>query len=607
MAEDTSANIETNTVFEKKETNCSALTEDKSLRDSNDSDNVSNNTTEGVNCTYTDPDSKVEYVWSQTEYAWKPKQGNSEQTDYSFDGSTYKFTDKSTDTTYIWDLKSNSWKENDTKNCKSLTDESKTNHPEQEEEEEEEEDEDGNVNRLTCPENPNKSQQPIRQDMSKGYYGHDGTSTTYTDSTDGTVYIWDQEKRAWFPKVDDTFMAYYQLSYGFVDNSSKPSDSDAKPESPIKKENAKQTDDNSSTQPHNKRKAPQTASWFETDEKHNTKVYVNNLPLDITEEEFVDLMQKCGLVMKDIDTGRMKVKLYTEPDGKQLKGDALCSYIKRESVDLALQLLDGYEHRGHKLKVEVARFTMKGGEYNAALKPKTKRRKDKEKLRKQQERLFDWRPDKLRGERSKHECVVVIKNLFEPKIFDDNLGLILEYRQDIRDECNKCGVVRKVALHDKHADGIAQVWFKEAEAADACIQLLNNRWFGQRLISAETWDGKTKYRIEETKEERDARLKKWELYLSSTKKNNDDIDHEDTTNSETTIEPSAMTNTDDTESNHGNPETLAMDASEDSDGGTRSSAGSDDETDEGEQENKIKDNTVKSSDNRNNSGGNDNS
>lgn len=57
-------------------------------------------------------------------------------------------------------------------------------------------------------------------------------------------------------------MAYYQLSYGFVDNSSKPSDSDAKPESPIKKENAKQTDDNSSTQPHNKRKAPQTACNF---------------------------------------------------------------------------------------------------------------------------------------------------------------------------------------------------------------------------------------------------------------------------------------------------------------------------------------------------------
>ena len=58
-------------------------------------------------------------------------------------------------------------------------------------------------------------------------------------------------------------------------------------------------------------------------------MYVSNLPLDITEQEFVDLMQKCGLVMKDVDTGRMKVKLYHEPgDPKALKGDGLCTYIK---------------------------------------------------------------------------------------------------------------------------------------------------------------------------------------------------------------------------------------------------------------------------------------
>lgn len=68
--------------------------------------------------------------------------------------------------------------------------------------------------------------------------------------------------------------------------------------------------------------------WFDLDDKHNTKVYVTNLPLDITETEFVDIMQKCGLVMKDIDTGKMKIKLYSDAETKQLKGDALCTYIK---------------------------------------------------------------------------------------------------------------------------------------------------------------------------------------------------------------------------------------------------------------------------------------
>lgn len=52
------------------------------------------------------------------------------------------------------------------------------------------------------------------------------------------------------------------------------------------------------------------------------------MPLDITEQEFVDLMQKCGLIMKDIDSGRMKIKLYTVRDTDILKGDGLCTYIK---------------------------------------------------------------------------------------------------------------------------------------------------------------------------------------------------------------------------------------------------------------------------------------
>jgi len=46
----------------------------------------------------------------------------------------------------------------------------------------------------------------------------------------------------------------------------------------------------------------------------------------------------------------------------------------------------------------------------------------------------------------------------------------------------------------RHPEGVAQINFKEPDAADACVQLLNNRWFGQRKITAETWDGKTKYK-----------------------------------------------------------------------------------------------------------------
>lgn len=54
----------------------------------------------------------------------------------------------------------------------------------------------------------------------------------------------------------------------------------------------------------------------------------------------------------------------------------------------------------------------------------------------------------MRGERSRHERIVVIKNLFEISLFDERVDLILEYQDDLRDECSKCGTVRKVVIYD---------------------------------------------------------------------------------------------------------------------------------------------------------------
>lgn len=54
----------------------------------------------------------------------------------------------------------------------------------------------------------------------------------------------------------------------------------------------------------------------------------------------------------------------------------------------------------------------------------------------------------MRGERAKHERTVIIKNLFEPELFDREVHLILDYQNDLREECVKCGKVRKVTVYD---------------------------------------------------------------------------------------------------------------------------------------------------------------
>ena len=121
-----------------------------------------------------------------------------------------------------------------------------------------------------------------------------------------------------------------------------------------------------------------------------------------------------------------------------------------------------------------------------------------------------WEPDKLRGERSKRDKVIVIgeykfldkkvkknnrygllfiyfsflfhlkliyyfmstENVFDPKDFDRNAGLILDCSNKIREHCNKFGSVRKVAVYDKHPQGICQVFFTSPEEADMAISML---------------------------------------------------------------------------------------------------------------------------------------
>ncbi|XP_032993163.1 HIV Tat-specific factor 1 isoform X1 [Lacerta agilis] len=342
---------------------------------------------------------------------------------------------------------------------------------------------------------------------------------TYTDPADGTQYEWDRDKRAWFPKVTEDFLATYHANYGFpTESSDNSSASLTKTESKTPKD-SKNTKIQQPTDPKASQatdlkqrgeKRKPDAGWFHVEEQRNTNVYVTGLPPDITKDEFVQVMSKCGIVMRDPQTEEPKIKLYKDKEGN-LKGDGLCCYLKRESVELALKLLDENEIRGYKLHVEVAQFQPKG-EYDAS--KKKKKCKDYKKKLSQQQKLLDWRPEKKDGSvRMRHERVIIIRNMFHPSDFEEDPLVLNEIREDLRTECEKFGQVKKVILFDRHPDGVASVSFKEAEEGDVCKQALNGRWFGGRQLSVETWDGVTDYQVEETSREREERLKGWQKFL----------------------------------------------------------------------------------------------
>ena len=60
---------------------------------------------------------------------------------------------------------------------------------------------------------------------------------------------------------------------------------------------------------------------------------------------------------------------------------------------------------------------------------------------------------------------------------------------------------------------MATLAFKEFEAADECILKMNGRWYGGQQLEVNPWDGVTNYQIEETDQERGARLAAWEHFL----------------------------------------------------------------------------------------------
>ncbi|KAL7006819.1 hypothetical protein EMMF5_003705 [Cystobasidiomycetes sp. EMM_F5] len=338
----------------------------------------------------------------------------------------------------------------------------------------------------------------------------------YENPETGQELEWNIAANAWLPVVDEDVLQAQQAAYKVegVDDSTPAEVTLARDRRKKRKAGA---DGDAPNKKAAKVKPP----------PRNTAVFLQRLPLDATVEEVSKVFSKAGFILPDAD-GNPKVKLYTDKDTGIRNGDGLVVYLKEESVSLATNLFDDTPFRlgdQDNMKVTKAEWshkeTAENGKAQDAPDERGRKKSDgrAQKMQKRAEKLLhilhkqidrtdnlfrvyreaaDYDPSYDERESplvaiqasasrapSINDRVVVLQGIFTLEELAEDSSLLLELKEDIREECESLGT--------KEADGIVTVKFGDAISAQACVLKNNNRFFGGRQLKAWLYDGKTRY------------------------------------------------------------------------------------------------------------------
>ena len=197
----------------------------------------------------------------------------------------------------------------------------------------------------------------------------------------------------------------------------------------------------------------------------NLSIYVSGIPPELSFNAVQNLFGKAGKVTR--------CKLYKDASGEN-KGDGIVTFANEAGLQAALER-DDWDLFGDILTVTKAAFT------------------EKEQTPKE-----DW------------SRVVVLKQMFS----QEEIGAAADYRafvtqleEEVWRECARLGAVEQIACFPADMACAVVVRFAEAACAAECIAAFDGRWFNERAVAAEQYDGNRKRTLPvDVDEERQARL-----------------------------------------------------------------------------------------------------
>ncbi|KAJ5154912.1 Nuclear mRNA splicing factor-associated protein [Penicillium coprophilum] len=327
------------------------------------------------------------------------------------------------------------------------------------------------------------------------------------------VAEFDNDPRISFSKLDNSFLLETSDGREFLFNNILKRWVEAIDEALIRKQQGYGSDDGDSEIVHPRDRKKRKNSHDETNEpkikkpRVNTAVWVTKIPTDASLSEIQELFVKYGILAEELDTGKPRIKMYTDESGN-FNGEALVVYFRPESVNLAIQCLDETDFRmgapnpSGPMRVQAADFSYKREQ---DVQPKvTMSMKEKKKLKERAERLnkklSDWGDDeaeetmkamKATEEARRH---VILKHMFTLKELEEDPLASIEIQQDIDSECSKIGEVTKVVVWDGESEGVVTVRFLSSADARRCVQIMNGRFFAGNTVVSYIWDGEEKFK-----------------------------------------------------------------------------------------------------------------
>ncbi|KAF9101821.1 hypothetical protein BGX29_005238 [Mortierella sp. GBA35] len=382
--------------------------------------------------------------------------------------------------------------------------------------------------------------QIVQQNM---HYIEETGRWTYTDA-EGVSFEYDENLKAWFPmfneqliqaqqsaygetipdnlesvyaenarrqkrKQDDPHGLYSGANYNKGDNDEEEADEDrgdahllGESDFPPGLASIPGQSDGTNNYANKKQKQPKGGKG-ERKPKPISSVFVTGLPLDTDLEEVIEVFKKGGVFMED-ENEKPRIKLYTNSQG-QRNGEGLVTYLRPESVALAIDLLDDTEYRPGvergRIRVQQAQFKEKERTATPAGLTEERKKKVQKKYQKLEKKLDWFEDDENLVKADKWNKVCILKHMFTLQELEADPSLLLDLKEDIREECEKVGEVTNVIIYDQHPEGVVSVRYKDKESAELCVKLMSGRYFAGQRVVAEIYDGHTRYESQKSKEE----------------------------------------------------------------------------------------------------------